>query len=80
MFVKFNEKSQRIFPSDIWSYEATKLLERCEVCPSWPTEKAQKYRTKAKNSEQSHNRTKLTTGFLKCKISQSNTFMQKAHG
>ena len=45
--------------------KATKLLEPCEACPSWPTEKAQKYRVKDKRSEQAHTRTELTTGFSK---------------
>ena len=31
--------------------KATEILERCEVCPSWPTEKAQKNRVKGKSTE-----------------------------
>ena len=31
--------------------KATEILKRCEVCPSWPTEKAQKYRVKDKSTE-----------------------------
>ena len=45
---KFKELSLPIFGL----LKATKLLECCEVCPSWLTEKAQKYRVKAKSSQQ----------------------------
>ena len=59
-----------------------KMLERCEVCPSWPTEKAYKYRTKAKSSEKPTLKEKADnwTGVSqKYKISQSNISMQKPH-
>ena len=66
MSVEFNEESQRMFLSDVWSLKATKVLECWKVGPFWPTEKANKYRAIDKNSEKSpHLRTELTTDFPK---------------
>ena len=39
------------------------MLGHCEVCPSWPTEKAHKCGTKAESSEK--HKAKLTTTLLK---------------
>ena len=34
--------------------KVTKMLDRCEVCPSRPTKKAHKYKAKTRNSEKAH--------------------------
>ena len=53
------------------------MLERCEVCPFWLTEKAQKYQVKAKSSEKPTLEDDPVS--QRYKISQSNIFMRKAH-
>ena len=34
--------------------KVTEMLDLCEVCPSWPTKKADKYKAKTRNSEKAH--------------------------
>ena len=66
--------------------KVTKMLDRCEVCPSGPTKKAHKYKAKTRNAEKAHTQGrsfKLIKWQLpygqspkKYKISQNNIFMQ----
>ena len=78
MSVKFSEESKECSLLIFGILKATKMLERCEMYPSWSTEKAHKNRVKAKGSEKPTLKERADDRSpKKYKISQSNVFMQK---
>ena len=76
-----DEESQIMLPSDLWSAKGkNKMLERCEVYPSWPTEKAHWYREKTTSLKKPTVKERAQDrSAKKCKISPVDIFMQKAH-
>ena len=45
--------------------KVTKMLDRCEVCPSGPAKKVHKYKVKIRNSEKAHTELRELSFFIR---------------